>query len=64
MTESFWKSLLKTFVGMQVRLSLRGNKELVGTLQEPGNDGCSIKTGDGRLVTVDYFDLKQVVEAR
>jgi len=64
MTESFWKSLLRSFLGDEVRLLLRGNKELVGTLQELGADSGQVRTPDGRTVLFDYFDLKQAMENR
>jgi len=58
MTESFWQRLLRTFLGMDVRLQLRGDRELVGTLEHLADDSCRLQTEDGKHVQVDYFDLR------
>jgi hypothetical protein len=61
---AFWKSLLKTFLGDEVCLSLRGNKELVGTLEELGSDSGRIRKLDGSVVLFEYFDVKQCEAAK
>jgi len=58
-TESMWQRLLRTFLGMEVRMVLRGNKELAGTLEHLGDDGGRVRTPEGKAETFEYFDVRE-----
>ena len=54
---TMWQRTLRSFLGDQIVLKLRGNKYLEGELRDPGPVDVTLILPTGTMKIVDYADI-------